>query len=1714
MLDCQQAQASTGRPPPSQEKMSLSGVWQTLVRTHRLPEGTDIQPLVSSLRDRLHDPEKEVRQHAARVLADLILALPKNSFKQHIRPLLPSIVTNLGHSSLAVRKSMLDCLKVYIKHTPTPNDDFLEIIRTKEETPQPVLNGLLAFIPSLVKPEILSLESMERAVDTLWAFSQHCVNEEICMRSLARIRWKLGSEAFNRILHADRLKSFKNLSEKYGLFDNPDEDYSSSTSEDKLILETEIQLESGSSLKLQIHEESSDNSDARNQGILRILEDDSDLEFYESARNTPRTPRRVHFGGEIVKMRTPESDSTQTSDSEKKVRKSTLTPVQSFVKIKDKPGKPTKKEPTKVKKRMSKSLENLATTSDESKNQTKTKIPITKNSAPNSPIKDPVPEIKKPRLHNSAPNLSRTSKIPKKLPNDKTKGNIKTTLTSESKVQQNNGNKHIISNSNTNKQFTQDSTVFMIKENMKMIELNIKNNIALQILFTNGNETSDGKTETAVKITELPPDGEPKVEKGLDSSPLDTKATKNTNSTVTKEEKRKISESQVDKSDDNNTTKSNNKDKKENTETKEKTKSIQDSAKSKSILNEPPTTTPLEKPSPIDQKPPKKQENDPKSTKKDKPPLKLHIAKNTEEDKKSSSPLIDENVLLECVKQPRRYSRAEDLLSPVPVHNEIQILHNLARSPEHSRKNKSRPSTATIRPQQLSRPGTATIQKAYESFRVFPEDVANNNVSKEVEKSEDMEQTSETIETKIEQQQSVSSTEGEVPLKEEMKIIEAFPVQTSAPTTNGKYSLPDIIERLREQDLTKNPYTFDSSMSSLQNIDFIKSFDAENLKQLLQLLFLFETQARYRKGSREALSHILEHIPENVLKECLPQIAKGIAKMGAPHGIKLAIIVMKKTHLAGELLDHLPFQSSRGREGSLQILIAACRLFPSTELKIDNAIKTAVSTMKDRKRKVRHASLEALACLAQVGGNTTVLETARQVLKDEENKDNLLNVIRARLSRRQLPMVDFDGNIRYTIPREQIEVEWLCPGGTSNHSAPSLLHSLQRNGLRQEDDLIPLKNSNAAIIPLDLQQKKLAHRRGILRPVYCILPSPEESDEGPPFYYPEDYIRGRSILPPTEKNRSESQDRSKWKSGGPRRRFPSRYDMRKSFSSDQLYHSQPVSLDYRNNVTSTSSISSGSDYSSSNGSQSKGNRWQGSGIPILRPKGYWGSYSDKSRAPHESPSSLRSIQRQSSGSESSGYFTPPHAERQSAAASPIQRPESVIKAVTPLESPQRIGSSNNDAIETQTSTDEPPGEEAVEYIEVINSIPLEPKTEKIETEPIQTKQEDNPASQDIHTEDQPKHHVSHEGLDEVDRNASYPSLSEFDLETTRPIVENRKWSKSEVNLEKSLPIIVDRKNINSAPLIKDISNNNITTEVEEKVLTGPTHICNNTNINITIPLPGTLIQEEEEDVPPEPTLVRRLSKRYSQVPVPKKPAAKSKTDSARGSSKSKSDVLRNILQQMASPEWEVVMSGLRNLGKLAKTNNEIMEPHMHTICLSLSNQIKNLRSQVARAACQASKEMFISCPQKGLEAELEEIVGPLLHRTADTNKFLREDANNALNVMTEKIHPAKVVLVLTSKGTTHQNAIVRSTTTRLLELLFRMHGTEKLFSLGKDVRDRAILAGANALTEGSLETRKHAKALLKQMISYPNFQKALLEAVPPHTIRHIAKTLNSLKSSQ
>lgn len=113
------------------------------------------------------------------------------------------------------------------------------------------------------------------------------------------------------------------------------------------------------------------------------------------------------------------------------------------------------------------------------------------------------------------------------------------------------------------------------------------------------------------------------------------------------------------------------------------------------------------------------------------------------------------------------------------------------------------------------------------------------------------------------------------------------------------------------------------------------------------------------------------------------------------------------------------------------------------------------------------------------------------------------------------------------------------------------------------------------------------------------------------------------------------------------------------------------------------------------------------------------------------------------------------------------------------------------------------------------------------------------------------------------------------------------------------------------------------------------------------------------------------------------------------------------LQQLDSSNWDQIMLGLQSFVCLMRNNPEQIEPQLHQYCLALSKNIKNLRSQVSRASCQAAGEFFES-HSKLLEQEADDLALALLNRTADTNKFLRSDATKALKIMCETLPLSKV----------------------------------------------------------------------------------------------------------
>lgn len=150
--------------------------------------------------------------------------------------------------------------------------------------------------------------------------------------------------------------------------------------------------------------------DFRNDaGIVKVLTDDSEQDEYEMLR---RTPRRVRFGGEVVKMRTPDSDSNEAARNKEKIHEE------------------------KAENQTARSFIPVAVASNEKS-----------NSEPNSPRR----ENKKSKtkvVYRSSPNLQHvfgpkvnTSRIPRR--NDSFKSTIKITINETSTNDNSPQNKHI-----------------------------------------------------------------------------------------------------------------------------------------------------------------------------------------------------------------------------------------------------------------------------------------------------------------------------------------------------------------------------------------------------------------------------------------------------------------------------------------------------------------------------------------------------------------------------------------------------------------------------------------------------------------------------------------------------------------------------------------------------------------------------------------------------------------------------------------------------------------------------------------------------------------------------------------------------------------------------------------------------------------------------------------------------------------------------------------------------------------------------------------------------------------------------------------------------------------------------------------------------------------------------------------------------------------------
>nr|XP_023024751.1 uncharacterized protein LOC111512817 [Leptinotarsa decemlineata] len=338
----------------------------------------------------------------------------------------------------------------------------------------------------------------------------------------------------------------------------------------------------------------------------------------------------------------------------------------------------------------------------------------------------------------------------------------------------------------------------------------------------------------------------------------------------------------------------------------------------------------------------------------------------------------------------------------------------------------------------------------------------------------------------------------------------------------------------------------------------------------------------------------------------------------------------------------------------------------------------------------------------------------------------------------------------------------------------------------------------------------------------------------------------------------------------------------------------------------------------------------------------------------------------SSGSESSGYFTPPTENR----------------AFVKLDSEARSSESDDkdDSIENDKNNNSqdclnPVNNEVDQRDEtvVIKSPTISEGFRNVEGEVIKHNELEVLTESDV-SEDKFKE----------SRRFSISSSKELSFVASSSCTDKMSKSRSAVDFQSFLPEIPKRKSACSAPPLKDelnIYKDLIITSYED-ITVFPEKIASIESVVI-----GT---EENEIVksPKEISVTRKLSRRLSRTPSRRstKSTPRSVRDLTPKSTAIKpKDCLQTALAQINNQEWEVMIQGLQGLTKLAKSHPDVLEANIHNVCVCLARQIKNLRSQVARSACHTASEIFQSC-KKGLEMTRNNFLSiPIEEREYSTN---------------------------------------------------------------------------------------------------------------------------------
>ncbi|XP_039525610.1 TOG array regulator of axonemal microtubules protein 1 isoform X1 [Pimephales promelas] len=221
--------------------------------------------------------------------------------------------------------------------------------------------------------------------------------------------------------------------------------------------------------------------------------------------------------------------------------------------------------------------------------------------------------------------------------------------------------------------------------------------------------------------------------------------------------------------------------------------------------------------------------------------------------------------------------------------------------------------------------------------------------------------------------------------------------------------------------------------------------------------------------------------------------------------------------------------------------------------------------------------------------------------------------------------------------------------------------------------------------------------------------------------------------------------------------------------------------------------------------------------------------------------------------------------------------------------------------------------------------------------------------------------------------------------------------------------------------------------------------------------------------------------------------------------------LTQSFRLLGSDDWEKKIEGLNFLRSLAQYHPDVLGSRTHDVCLALIQEVRNLRSGVSRVAVTALGEMLAAL-QKGMDQELDGAARVLLQKAGESNAFIRQDAERALERMCEHCSLTRSMSALLTGGLGHLSSVVRKCAAQHVCVLVERAGAARLLSGTKDLTDRILPAVSKLAQDSSQEARYFGRRMLLFLSSHRDFDKMMEKFVPAKDLPAIRDAVFTLKT--